>query len=219
VNPIEAATSARPLEPPAPTAATRRATFERATRETRIRVELDLDGSGRSSVATGVPFLDHMLAALAQHARFDLALEGRGDLEVDDHHTVEDAALALGETLARALGEKRSIRRFGSAFAPLDEALARAVVDLSGRPFARVRLRLVRERLGALACENAPHFFRSFATAARLTLHLDLLRGENDHHKLEAAFKALALALREAVARDERDGSIGGVPSTKGSLA
>jgi imidazoleglycerol phosphate dehydratase HisB len=221
VNPIEEAKSVSPVGLPvpmaAPDAAPRRATFERATRETDFRVELDLDGSGRSRVATGVPFLDHMLAAFAQHARFDLVVEGRGDLEIDDHHTVEDVALALGETLARALGEKRSIRRFGCGYAPLDEALARAVVDLSGRPFARVRLRLVRERLGTLACENAGHFFRSLATAARMTLHLDLLRGSNDHHKLEAAFKALALALREAVARDEGDRCIGGVPSTKGT--
>jgi imidazoleglycerol phosphate dehydratase HisB len=211
VNPIDLATTG------APDATQRRcATIRRTTRETELDVTLDLDGRGRARVATGIAFLDHMVTALAHHARFDLELTARGDLEVDDHHTVEDAALALGAALERALGEKRAIRRFGSAFAPLDEALARAVVDLSGRPFARVRLRLVRERLGTLACENAGHFFRSLATAARLTLHLDVVRGRNDHHKLEAAFKAVALALREAVARDERGD---GVPSTKGTLA
>jgi imidazoleglycerol phosphate dehydratase HisB len=196
-------------------AAPRRASVQRKTRETEIDVMLDLDGRGRARVATGIAFLDHMITALATHARFDLELTARGDLEVDDHHTVEDVALALGAALDRALGEKRSIRRFSSAFAPLDEALARAVVDLSGRPFARVRLRLVRERLGTLACENAGHFFRSLAMAARLTLHLDVVRGANDHHKLEAAFKAVAIALREAVACDERGD---GVPSTKGTL-
>lgn len=213
MNPIEAESKAFPTAPTAPSP--RRSTVARVTRETELRVVLDLDGSGRALVATGVPFLDHMLRALAQHARLDLEIGARGDLEIDDHHTVEDTALALGDALARALGEKRSIRRFGSAFAPLDEALARAVVDLSGRPCARVRLRLVRERLGTLSCENAGHFFRSLATAARLTLHLDVLRGENDHHKLEAALKAFALALREAIALD---GRADGIPSTKGTL-
>ena len=192
----------------------RSARVERATSETVFTVELTIDGSGETEISTGIGFLDHLLTALARHARFDLELSGRGDLEVDDHHTAEDCALALGQALDRALGDRVGIRRFGSALAPLDEALARAVVDLSGRPFAAVDLGLRRERLGALSTENVPHFLASLATAARLTLHVDLLRGENDHHRAEAAFKALALALGEAVARSGFDD----VPSTKGTL-
>lgn len=186
----------------------------RETKETKIRVRLDLDGSGRIEVDTGIGFLDHMLTALAKHAGFDLQLLCSGDLEVDDHHSVEDCALALGEALDGALGERRGIRRFGAAYAPLDEALARCVVDLSGRPWPQVDLRLQRDSIGELAAENLGHVLRSLATAGRMTLHVDLLRGENDHHRAEAAFKATALALREAVART---GS-GDVPSTKGVL-
>ena len=192
----------------------RAATFERRTAETSIRVHLTLDGTGRARIDTGLGFLDHMLAALAKHARIDLELSCEGDLEVDDHHTAEDCALALGQALDRALGERRGIRRFGTAHAPLDEALARVVVDLSGRPWHEVDLGFRREMVGEVATENLTHFFQSLATAARMALHVDLLRGENDHHRAEAAFKALALALREAVARD---GS-GDVPSTKGVL-
>jgi imidazoleglycerol-phosphate dehydratase len=202
------------MNPTGTIAPSRSATLRRTTRETDVTATLELDGRGRARVASGVAFLDHMLVTLARHARFDLEVACRGDLAVDDHHTVEDVALVLGEVFARALGEKRAIRRFGAGWAPLDESLARAVVDLSGRPFARVRLRLRREKLGDLSCENASHFFRSFASAARVTLHLDVVRGENDHHRLEAAFKALALALRESIERDGDD-----VPSTKGSLA
>lgn len=192
----------------------RGAEYRRKTRETDIAVALQLDGSGQAKVATGIGFLDHLLTALARHARFDLELTCRGDLEVDDHHTAEDCALALGAALDQALGERRGIRRFGSAYAPLDEALARAVVDLSGRPFAEVSLQLQRDRLGELAGENVGHVVRSLAAASRACLHVDVLRGENDHHKAEAAFKALALALREAVALDGSDE----VPSTKGAL-
>lgn len=192
----------------------RQARYERKTHETRIEAALDLDGRGEARVSSGIGFLDHMLCSLARHARFDLELAGQGDLEVDDHHTVEDCALVLGELVTRALGRRAGIRRFGSAYAPLDEALARAVVDLSGRPFAAVDLGLRRERLGALSCENLPHFFACFATAAGLTLHVDLLRGDNDHHRAEAAFKALALALSEAVSPSGFDD----VPSTKGTL-
>jgi len=193
----------------------RKAEVTRTTRETDIRVELDLDGCGERRIDTGIGFLDHLLGALALHGRFDLALSCKGDLEIDDHHTAEDCALALGEAFDAALGERRGIKRFASAYAPLDEALARAVVDISSRPWAEVALELRREALGALACENIPHVLRSFAQAARLTLHVDVLRGENDHHKAEAAFKACALALREAVRVE------GGteVPSTKGVLA
>ena len=192
----------------------RRAAVSRKTLETAIEVELTLDGAGRAEVATGIGFLDHMLGALAKHARFDLSLKCQGDLEIDDHHTVEDCALALGQALDQALGQRRGVARFGSAHAPLDEALARAVVDLSGRPYAVVDLALERDALGGLACENLAHFFTSLATAGRMALHVDVLRGANDHHRAEAAFKAAALALREAVRVDGPDE----VPSTKGVL-
>lgn len=192
----------------------RTASVNRTTRETSIRMTLDLDGSGKSAIKTGIGFLDHLLDALGRHARFDVMLTCEGDLQVDDHHTAEDCGLALGEALDRALGERRGVNRFGWALAPLDEALARAVVDLSGRPFADVALALQRETIGDLACENIPHVLRSLATAARITLHVDVLKGENDHHRAEAAFKATALALRQAVARSGFDD----VPSTKGTL-
>ena len=192
---------------------TRSARKIRETRETRIEASLDL-GGGTIGVDTGIGFLDHMLTSLARHAGFGLELTARGDLEIDDHHTVEDCALTLGACLDEALGERRGVARFGYAYAPLDEALARAVVDLSGRPYAHVDLGLKRERLGALACENITHVFASLAVAARATLHVELLRGENDHHRSEAAFKALALALKQAVAVTGAEE----VPSTKGVL-
>jgi imidazoleglycerol-phosphate dehydratase len=192
----------------------RTARIERQTGETDLRVELLLDGEGDADVETGIGFLDHMLTALAKHGRFNLQLSCEGDLEVDDHHTAEDSALALGAALDKALGERRGIRRFGHAMAPLDEALARVVVDFSGRPSAHVDMGFRRERIGDIATENLTHFFVSLATTARLTLHVDVLKGENDHHRAEAAFKALALALREAVALD----GTGAVPSTKGVL-
>ena len=192
----------------------RTASVTRATRETAIRMTIDLDGTGKTTVKTGVGFLDHLLDSLARHARFDLTLTCEGDLQVDDHHTAEDCGLALGEALDRALGERRGVNRFGWALAPLDEALARAVVDLSGRPFADIALELQREAIGELACENIPHVLRSLAMAARITLHVDVLKGENDHHRAEAAFKATALALRQAVAQSGFDD----VPSTKGTL-
>ncbi|RMG36778.1 MAG: imidazoleglycerol-phosphate dehydratase HisB [Planctomycetota bacterium] len=196
------------------TDAPREARIERMTRETRIRLRLRLDGEGGHRIRTGIGFYDHLLAVFAFHARFDLELECDGDVEIDDHHSVEDCALALGTAIDRALGERRGVVRFGSAYAPLDEALARAVVDLSGRPFALVSLDLRRPQIGALACENIEHALCSLAVAARTTLHVDLLRGRNDHHKAEAAFKATALALRQAVTWDPH----GKVPSTKGSL-
>lgn len=189
---------------------------ERETRETRVTAAARLAGEGRANVRTGIGFLDHMLSALAAHSLIDVELRCEGDLGVDDHHTVEDCALALGAALDRALGDRAGIRRFGSAFAPLDESLARAVVDLSGRPHASVVLGLRREAIGGVACENIGHFFGSLAVAGRLTLHLDVLRGENDHHRAESAFKATALALRAAVEIDPRRAS---VPSTKGVLS
>ncbi len=192
----------------------RSATVSRKTSETDITLTLDLDGEGRANIATGIGFLDHMLGALTKQARFDLTLTCKGDLHIDDHHTAEDCALAIGTALDEALGDRAGIGRFGSAYAPLDEALARAVIDLSGRPYAHVSLGLRGERLGDLACENIGHVLRSLATAAQATLHVDLLRGENDHHRAEAAFKATALALRQAVRRGGSDD----VPSTKGVL-
>lgn len=192
----------------------RRAILRRTTGETNVSVNLFLDGTGKSTISTGLGFYDHMLSALARHSRFDIELRCDGDLHVDDHHTVEDCALALGEALLQAVGDRRGLRRFGSAYAPLDEALARAVVDLSGRPHPAVDLGLQREKIGDVACENLGHALRSFAIAARMTLHVDVLKGENDHHRAEAAFKALALALRQAVSRDDH----ADIPSTKGVL-
>ena len=192
----------------------RKAEIARKTLETDITVTLDIDGAGLTDVSTGIGFLDHLLSALAKHARFDLTLRCKGDLHIDDHHTAEDCALALGQALDAALGERRGIARFGAAFAPLDEALCRAVVDLSGRPYASVDLGLGRESLGELSCEMIPHVIFSLATASRSCFHVDALKGHNDHHRAESAFKALALALRQAVARD---GSAA-IPSTKGVL-
>jgi imidazoleglycerol-phosphate dehydratase len=192
----------------------RTATLSRTTGETEVTATVNLDGSGTAEVHTGIGFLDHMLAALARHSGVDVSIACRGDLHVDDHHSAEDTAIVLGGAIDRALGERRGIGRFGSAYAPLDEALARAVIDLSGRPFAVVDLGLRRESIGGLACENIAHVISSFATALRAAIHVDVLRGQNDHHRAEAAFKALAIALRTAIART----SDTGVPSTKGVL-
>lgn len=192
----------------------RKSELERKTSETDIAVELNLDGKGLVEVDTGIGFLDHLITALGRHGRLDLRLSCEGDLEIDDHHTVEDCALTLGSAIDEALGERRGIQRFGWAYAPLDEALARAVVDLSGRSFAIAELGLRRDRLGALSTENVSHFIWSLASMARATIHVDVLRGENDHHRAESAFKALALALRQAIARDGTDA----IPSTKGAL-
>lgn len=191
----------------------RSAERQRTTGETAVQCRLCLDGTGRAEVGTGVPFFDHLLTALARHASFDLELRCQGDLHVDDHHSVEDCAIVLGQCLDQALGDRAGIRRFGHAYAPLDEALARAVVDLSGRPFAVVELPWRREAIGGLSLENLPHALATFATHARLCLHVDVLRGDNDHHRAEAAVKAVAVALRSAC---ERRGE--GVPSTKGVL-
>ncbi len=192
----------------------RTAEIARKTLETDVHVTLVLDGEGAAEVATGIGFLDHLLTALAKHARFDLTLRCKGDLHVDDHHTAEDCALALGQALDQALGDRRGITRFGTGHAPLDEALSRAVVDLSGRPFASVELGLAREKLGDLSCEMIPHVIASFAIASRSCFHVDVLKGQNDHHRAESAFKALAIALRQAVHRD----GAAGIPSTKGVL-
>ena len=187
---------------------------QRQTLESSISAQLVLDGKGDSSINTGIGFYDHMLEAFAKHAKFDLQLTCIGDLHVDDHHTVEDCALVIGQAINEALGERKGIARFGTAYAPLDEALCRVVVDLSGRSFAVVDLGLKRERLGDLSTETLPHFFQSLSQAARCAIHVDVIRGENDHHRAEAAFKATALALRQAVSRDDSNT----IPSTKGVL-
>jgi len=194
-------------------ATVRSASLRRCTKETEISIELQLDGDGRSEIATGLPFLDHMLTALCLHSRMNITIKASGDTEVDDHHTVEDCALLLGQALDEALGTRAGIRRFAHAYAPLDEALCRAVIDLSGRPYAVIDLPFRREMLGAVATENLVHFLQSFATTAKMALHVDLVRGDNDHHKAEAAFKSVALALGDAIRRKDDL-----VPSTKGVL-
>ncbi|BAS28651.1 imidazoleglycerol-phosphate dehydratase [Limnochorda pilosa] len=193
----------------------RQARYERSTRETQVRVTLTLDGHGDATVQTGVGFLDHMLESFARHGLFDLAVEARGDLQVDAHHTVEDVGLCLGEAFRRALGEGRGVRRFGEATVPMDEALVRASVDLSGRPYLVCRLQLAGPRLGTMDVQLVSEFFRALATRGALTLHVHQLEGENDHHVVEAAFKAVARALDQATALDPR---VQGVPSTKGRL-
>jgi len=192
----------------------RRVTVARRTRETDITVTLDLDGTGVAAIATGVGFYDHLLAALAHHALLDLEVRAGGDLEVDEHHTVEDVALVLGAAVAEALGDRAGISRFGEASVPMDEALATAVLDVGGRPYAVLDLAFRGERIGALPTQLVEHALESFARTAGATLHLRAT-GRNDHHVAEAAFKALARALRAAVAPDPRRA---GVASTKGSL-
>jgi len=205
-------------------ASIRTASVKRKTNETDIDLTLSLDipvGVKQDiSISTGIGFLDHMLHALTKHSGMSLQLKCTGDLWIDDHHTAEDVAIALGQAFHKALygqdGEGvKGIRRFGTGFAPLDEALARAVVDISNRPTCCTDLKLRREKIGDLSCEMIPHVFYSFAMGAQLTLHVDVLKGENDHHKSEASFKALALALKQAI---ERTGS-SEVPSTKGTLS
>lgn len=193
----------------------RTAAVNRTTRETTVSVTIDLDGGGEAEVSTGVGFFDHLLTALATHGLFDLTVETTGDLVVDDHHTVEDTALALGSALAEALGDRAGIRRFGDARVPMDEALAEAVIDISGRAFSSLELEFSTPAIGNLSTQNIGHSLDAFARSAGLTLHLRS-RGRNDHHVAEAAFKALARALREAVEPDPR--RPGGIPSSKGTL-
>lgn len=192
---------------------TRSTDFERSTKETTITGSIDLDGAGMARVDTGLGFLDHMIQTLARHSKFDLELAVSGDTHVDDHHTVEDVAIVLGRALDEVLGDRKGITRFGHSYAPLDEALCRAVVDLSGRGWAELVLPVPRETIGDVASENLRHFLSSLAVEARMTLHIDLIRGENSHHIAESAFKALALAMGTAV-RVSGDA----VPSTKGTL-
>ncbi|MGH8564771.1 MAG: imidazoleglycerol-phosphate dehydratase HisB [Gammaproteobacteria bacterium] len=194
----------------------RQAKIERNTNETRIVVEIELDGSGRASLATGIPFLDHMLDQVARHGMIDLTVRAEGDLHIDAHHTVEDVGITFGQALARALGDKRGIRRFGHAYVPLDEALSRVVLDCSGRPGLEFHVEFPRARVGDFDVDLSVEFFRGFANHALVTLHIDTLRGRNTHHIMETVFKAFGRALRMAVEPDPRLGST--IPSTKGSL-
>ncbi len=199
-----------PMIPP------RRASIRRETSETRISATVDLDGTGTARVATGIGFLDHMLVALARHSMLDIELAAEGDLHVDAHHTTEDTGIVLGQAVAQALGEKRGIRRYGAATVPMDEALAEAAVDISGRPYLAWDVTFPTMRVGEMDTELFVEWFRAFATNAGITLHVTLRAGANSHHIAEACFKALARALREAVEPDPR--AAGSVPSTKGSL-
>lgn len=193
----------------------RRATIERQTLETRVRVELDLDGSGQVSAQTGVPFFDHMLQQLGAHGLFDLMVEAQGDTEIDDHHTVEDAGLALGQALREALGEGAGIARYGDATVPMDEALAQAAADVSGRGLLVFTAEFAAPTVGRFETALVEEFWRALASEARLTLHVRLLTGRNAHHQVEAVFKAAARALARATALEPRRA---GIPSTKGML-
>ena len=193
----------------------RLADVRRKTKETDVRVKLNLDGSGKSQISIGLPFLEHMLELFAKHGLFDLQITCNGDLEIDDHHSVEDIAITLGQALAQALADKAGINRYGEAVVPMDEALCRSVIDLSGRFYLVYEVPTKRQKIGNFSVELAEHFWRSFAETAKFNLHIDCLRGRNTHHILEGTFKASARALRQAVERNSR---ISGVPSTKGSL-
>lgn len=194
----------------------RQAEVSRNTLETRIRVRLDLDGGGQSKFATGVPFLDHMLDQIARHGMMDLEVDAEGDLHIDAHHTVEDVGITLGQCLSRAMGDKKGLTRYGHAYVPLDEALSRAVVDLSGRPGLELNAEFAKEKIGEFDVELVREFFQGFVNHAFVTLHLDVLKGRNTHHQVESLFKAFARALRMAVSLDLR--AQGAVPSTKGAL-
>ena len=192
------------------------ATLTRTTTETAISLSLNLDGSGKAEIATGIGFLDHMLTALARHALFDLSVQAEGDLHIDFHHTTEDVGIVLGQAFAAAIADKRGIHRFGHAIVPMDEALAEAAADISGRPFLAWDVAFRQPKVGEMDTELFEEFFRAFATNARITLHINQRAGHNTHHVAEACFKALARALRAGVELDPR--AAGAIPSTKGSL-
>jgi imidazoleglycerol-phosphate dehydratase len=192
------------------------AEVSRKTRETTIRVKVNLDGSGAQQLATGVPFLDHMLDQIARHGMVDLEIEAKGDLHIDAHHTVEDIGITLGQAVAKAIGDKTGIRRYGHAYVPLDEALSRAVIDFSGRPGLQFNVEFTRALVGEFDVDLTHEFFQGFVNHAQVTLHLDNLRGDNAHHQCETLFKAFGRALRMACEPDPR--AAGTIPSTKGSL-
>jgi imidazoleglycerol-phosphate dehydratase len=194
----------------------RTARIERVTRETSIVVEVNFDGSGKADVVTGVPFLDHMLDQLARHGALDIAVAAKGDLHIDGHHTVEDIGITLGQAVKQALGDKAGLTRYGYAYVPLDEALSRVVIDLSGRPGLEFHVPFTRAMIGAFDVDLTHEFFQGFVNHALVTLHVDNLRGQNAHHQAETVFKAFARALRMAATPDPR--AAGTVPSTKGSL-
>ena len=193
----------------------RSASVERVTKESKVRVDLSIDGSGQIDIQTGVPFFDHMLSQLGKHAGFDLKVTTQGDVEVDAHHTVEDTSLAFGQALREALGEKSGIRRFGNSLVPLDECLVQVAVDLSGRPYVVHREPEIVELVGTFDTTLTRHIWESIVAEAKICLHIRVLEGRNAHHVIEAQFKAVAQALRDAVAIDHR---VAGIPSTKGSL-
>jgi imidazoleglycerol-phosphate dehydratase len=194
----------------------RKASVARDTRETQIRVEVNLDGTGQSRFDTGIPFLDHMLDQVARHGLIDLVVVASGDRHIDDHHTVEDIGITLGQAFDQAVGDKKGLVRYGHSYVPLDEALSRVVVDLSGRPGLEYGLEFPRARIGSFDVDLFREFFQGFVNHAKLTLHVDNLRGRNAHHIIETVFKAFGRALRMAVERDARLGDV--VPSTKGAL-
>jgi imidazoleglycerol-phosphate dehydratase len=194
----------------------RTAEVTRNTKETQIRVRLNLDGNGQARLATGIPFLEHMLDQVARHGMVDLDIEASGDLHIDAHHTVEDIGITLGQAFAKAIGDKAGVRRYGHAYVPLDEALSRVVIDFSGRPGLEFNVAFKRPLIGEFDVDLVHEFFQGFVNHAQVTLHIDALRGENAHHQCETVFKAFARALRMAAEVDPRSG--GAVPSTKGSL-
>ena len=195
---------------------TRSAKADRKTAETQIALSVNIDGSGRADLATGVPFLDHMLDQVARHGMLDLEIRAKGDLHVDAHHTVEDVGITLGQAVARAVGDKKGIRRYGHAYVPLDEALSRVVIDFSGRPGLEYNVKFTRALIGEFDVDLVHEFFQGFANHAQVTLHVDNLRGDNAHHQCETMFKAFARALRMALEPDPR--AAGAIPSTKGTL-
>lgn len=194
----------------------RTAEIVRNTNETQIRVAINLDGSGQQKLATGVPFLDHMLDQIARHGLIDLDIEAKGDLHIDAHHTVEDVGITLGQAVAKAMGDKKGIRRYGHAYVPLDEALSRVVIDFSGRPGLEFHVPFTRSMIGSFDVDLTREFFQGFVNHALVTLHIDNLRGSNAHHQCETVFKAFGRALRMAAEHDVR--AAGTIPSTKGSL-
>ena len=198
------------------TPAMRQAEISRNTLETKIRVALDLDGSGVSKLATGIGFFDHMLDQIARHGMIDLTVDAKGDLHIDGHHTIEDVGITVGQALAKALGDKKGLRRYGHAYVPLDEALSRVVVDLSGRPGLVFNVPFTRATVGEFDVDLVREFFQGLVNHAGMTLHIDALRGDNSHHQAETVFKAFARALRMAVEADPR--AAGSIPSTKGAL-